>query len=44
MFHLFNNDLGGVRGTFGFFLSMATRTKGTSTVVRYRYEHVQLEA
>ncbi len=25
MFHLFNTDLGGVRGTFGFFLSMATR-------------------
>ena len=23
--HLFNTDLGGVRGTFGFFLSMATR-------------------
>ena len=25
MFHLFNTDLGGVRGTCGFFLSMATR-------------------
>ncbi len=43
MFHLFNTDLGGVRGML-FFLSMATRTKGTSTVVRYRYEHVQPEA
>ena len=25
MFHLFNTDLGGVRGTCGFFLSMETR-------------------
>ena len=32
MFHLFNTDLGGVRGML-FFLSMATRTKGTMVPV-----------